>query len=553
MADTLLSFRIKKAGGTIDLAIETGENLLEALVDAGIFLRSDCGGRGVCGKCRIRIEPSDDYIETAPGEADANVLGEKDIKAGFRLACRVKISDNLVISIPEESGLIAEEVKKPPLPHKIKTAPLENTVNPKHDFGLALDLGTTTIAVYLCDLTEGHVISSLSVKNPQALYGEDVISRISAASENSNARPKLQALSLRAVEWAAMNLLDSAGLGAHFLRLMTVVGNSTMIHLFLGENPESMGRYPFEPLFIHEKSITADRLGLKLNPDMVIRTLPLISGFLGSDIVAAGMAVDMEKVEVGTLLADVGTNGEILLKVKDGFLAASCATGPAFEGAAIKFGMPAVSGAIDSVSIDDNGNVSCSLIQRDKNRPHPASGICGSGVVSAVSELLRLGGILPSGRYEPIPALSDHYQGRDNRGSFLLVPGKKTNTRRDIHLTQKDVRAVQLAKGALYTGIELLTKQAGMKKPKKILLAGGFGNYLNKSEAMSIGMFPEIPLEQIITTGNAAGAGAVMALLDPEEFIKAKDLVGKVTVKDLSQDKDFQDSFLASLEFPSWQ
>jgi uncharacterized 2Fe-2S/4Fe-4S cluster protein (DUF4445 family) len=281
------------------------------------------------------------------------------------------------------------------------------------------------------------------------------------------------------------------------------------------------------------------------------------------------MAVDIENVAVGTVLIDVGTNGEILLKTEDGFLATSCATGPAFEGASIAYGMPAVSGAINSVKIDsikiDNINidskdnlerrtgVNCSLIQRDKNNPHRASGICGSGVVSVISELIRTGGVLPSGRYEPIPELSHLFSGRDSREFFMLVPGDKTNNQRDITFTQKDVRAVQLAKGALFTGIDLLLQQAGMSLPKKILLAGGFGNYLNRSEALNIGMFPKIPFDQIVTTGNAAGAGAIMALLDPGQFSRARDLVERITVKDLSLDKNFQEAFLKSLEFPRWQ
>ncbi len=530
-----------------------GQTLLEALVESGIFLRSDCGGKGICGKCFLKIVDPDPNEFRPPSAAEKKLLGENALAAGYRLACSLEIQTDISVEIPKEAFVSPEVVQKPPLSKKLQAGFSfeKEALNRTSDFGLAVDLGTTTIAIYLCDLAGGKVVASISVKNPQALFGEDVISRINAVAVDRSLLRRLQTLSVRAIEWGAVSLLKAHQIADDHLRKIVVVGNTTMIHLFLAENPTSLGVFPYEPLFVEEKTVKAGVLHFRFNSSVSVLTLPLISGFLGSDIVSAAMAVEMKQAQNGTMLIDVGTNGELMLRSNHEFLGTSCATGPAFEGATLSHGMPAVSGAIDAVRIDPDGNqVFCSLIQNDPERPKKAAGICGSGVVSAVAELLRAQIITESGRFNSEaqhPCLN-----QDEEGSleFVLVPSEETEMNRPITLTQKDIRAVQLAKGALITGSELLCRAAGLDQPEKLLVAGGFGNYLNTKDAQTIGMFPKLSDNDIAVVGNAAGEGAILALLDSNYRKLAKELAESTRVIDLAANPFFQETFLKSLNYP---
>ena len=288
---------------------------------------------------------------------------------------------------------------------------------------------------------------------------------------------------------------------------MVIVGNSTMIHMFLGEDPSSIGVFPYEPLFKEERSVTAGTLGLTFNPSTEVRTLPLISGFLGADIVGATLAADLGHKAKGTLLADVGTNGEIILLGEKGFSATSCATGPAFEGASIRHGMHAISGAIDAVKVDpQTGKAVCSVIQKNPKQPKKVSGLCGSGVVSAVAELYRAGLILNDGRFNT-EAAPDLFQYEDELPEYILAPAGETLSGKAVTLAQKDIRAIQLAKGALYAGIQMLCSEKGYERPSRLLIAGAFGSYIEKEDALAIGMFPAIPSDRHRNRGQCCRRG----------------------------------------------
>ena len=528
------------------------ERFLEALTGNGILLRSDCGGKGLCGKCLVRIsEPSLNNV-SSPEDAEVRILGEKDIKAGYRLACRVKVLSDLSVEIPDSSLLSPEVVEKSPmiLPKPIPFRALPAAGSAKR-YGLAIDLGTTTIAVYLCDLVFGKVAGSISVRNPQTMFGDDVISRIGIVVENSGNLIRLQKIAVQAIEWGVTALCRSNHIDSGHIRSAVVVGNSTMIHLFAGVNPSSIGVFPYSPLFVEDKTFQAGSIGFELNPSAEIFTLPLISGFFGSDIVAAALATEMDRAANGTLLVDIGTNGEVMLKSENVLLTTSCATGPAFEGATIRHGMPAVSGAIDAIKIDrKTGAATCSVICKNQDAVCRPAGICGSGIVSAVAELYRAGLVLSNGRLDSNSGSQLIRENETEMLEFELVSAEKSETRKAITLTQKDIRSVQLAKGALFAGIKMLCSSAGLTSPKRLLVAGAFGANINKKDALTIGMFPDLQEENITGVGNAAGAGAIIALLNPELRDKARELAQSVTVVDLASLPEFQKIFVDSLSFP---
>ena len=533
------------------IAVEQGQTLLEALIAAGVFLRADCGGKRRCGKCMVKIAESSRASVSEADETEAKFLGAKELAAGSRLACCTEVLDDTAIEIPETSRLSPEVAQKGPTILFDKLATMKPSSAEKIDgYGLAVDLGTTTIAVYLCNLEAAEVTASISVRNPQVLFGDDVMSRIGAVGQNEDLLMRLQKMVVKAIEWGTNSLCQSTHTDPVKIKTMIVVGNTTMIHLFVGTDPTSIGMFPYNPQFVEERIFEARKVGFRFNPNTTVRTLPLITGFIGADIVSATLAAELSHTRPGTMLVDVGTNGEIMFLGKEGLVATSCATGPAFEGAAITYGMHAVSGAIDAVKIDGNNGVTCSVIQKDPSKPKKISGLCGTGVVSAVAELLRSQMILPDGAFNRETNSKQLQLDENEAPEFVLAGPGDTESDRTITFTQKDVRAIQLAKGALRTGIDLLCLEAGIECPRKILLAGAFGSYIRKKDALTIGMFPDISEKNIEVVGNAAGAGAILTLFDDRFIAQANDLRQSTRVLDLASHPNFQELFIASLEFP---
>ncbi len=528
MGDRRHKVRISPDDTTIEAG--GGEPLIAALAAAGILLRADCGGLGRCGKCRVTIRDR---------ETD---------DARSALACQTWVDADLRVEIPDASRLSPEVLQKDRLPSVdgIRLPLSRGDIPNGHDCGLAVDLGTTTIALYLCDLVRGGVAASASIKNPQAIYGADVMSRISAVSEQPDRVSHLQGLVIDAVEQVAGVLCRSVGAAPDRVRKMTVVGNPTMAHLFIGQSPAPLGIYPYRPAFTSENRIIGGDLGFRFLEDAVVHTLPLVSGFVGSDAVAAGLAMDLGSAGDGTMLVDVGTNGEVLIKAPEGILATSCATGPALEGATISQGMPAVRGAIDGVSITEDA-VRWSVIGNGSARPR---GICGSGVLSAAAAILSAGVVGPDGRFRTDPASHPMLRKNGPKWAMVLAPAEAAGTDGPIRFTQTDIRAVQLAKGALRTGIDILCEESGIDAPERLLLAGAFGAHMDKMDALRIGMFPPMDPEKISAAGNAAGIGAVMALIDNEVRKAATAMASAIRVVELAAHPGFQDRFVAALSFP---
>ena len=527
-----------------------GQTLFQALLRAGIQLRSECGGKGVCTKCLVSIREEPGTESHRPAGTDA---GSRSSRLVERLACQWEVQSNLAIEIPPISLAPVEVTTKPTWMHRFDpgmTMPTPTLASA--GYGLAVDLGTTTIALFLCDLGQARVLASGSVRNPQVIFGDDVMSRISCVASDRANLAKMQELVVAAANHSVASLAGQSGIEIDDIVKVVVVGNSCMIHLFLGVDPGSIGTYPYQPAFTNARELAAADIGLLgLDAEARVRTLPLISGFLGCDVVAAAMASDLDVRDDETLMLDVGTNGEVMLNVRGDLSAASCTTGPALEGAAISHGMHAVSGAVDSISIDPvDSRISYSLIQRNPEEPRKAAGICGSGIVSAMAALLKAGVILKSGRFNPE---SKHPNlRRDGAGAveFLLVPAAGTQAGVDITLTQQDVRAVQLAKGALLAGITLLCREGQSERPQRFLIAGAFGTFLNKEDATTIGMLPPLAANTVETVGNAAGEGAILAMLHGDGVERAEEIARRTRVLDLASHPDFHKVFLDSLVFP---
>jgi uncharacterized 2Fe-2S/4Fe-4S cluster protein (DUF4445 family) len=530
----------------------TGATLMECLVAEGLLLRSDCGGRGRCGKCLVQVSDPTGEGLSKPDEAEERVLGAGEWAAGCRLACRARVLGSVALEIPEESRLTQDVVQKglPILLSRLES--LSKVLRPAvtDAWGVAVDIGTTTIAVYLCDLGRAVVIASTSVRNPQSVFGDDVISRLSAVCLEQSALPRLQKMAVSAVDWATLVLCRQVGIDPQSIAEIVCVGNSVMLHLFLGEDPSSIGVYPYLPRFTKARNLSAGSIGLASCSGARLRTLPLISGYLGADIISAALAADLSHAPPGTMLVDVGTNGEIIIVTEKGLAATSCATGPAFEGATIRHGMQATSGAIDAVRfVPNTGCLEYTVIQRGTGPPRPPAGICGSGVISAVAELLKAGVIRHTGNFNPACGSPGLRPGEKGIIEMLIAPAEATGTGQAITLTQADVRAVQLAKGALLAGIDLLCRENGMTRPRRILLAGAFGSTIKRADALQIGMFPEMAVADIEVVGNAAGAGAVLALLQEELFEQAGVLANATRVLDLASHPDFQRTFVNALSF----
>lgn len=412
--------------------------------------------------------------------------------------------------------------------------------------GLAVDIGTTTVVGYLTDLETGEVVEVESMMNPQVPYGEDVMSRITYSMTHSEGLSEMHKAIIRGLNKIIAKVTKKAGVEPSDILELAVVGNTCMHHVFLNINPEYLGLSPFPPAMHSSIDIKARDLSLKANPGANVHLLPIEAGFVGADNMGVVVATEPHKQDKTLLIIDIGTNGEIVLGNKDRLLSTSCATGPAFEGAQIKFGMRAAPGAIERVKIDpETKEVDYKVIGDVKAR-----GICGSGIIEAVAELFKAGIIKKNGNFNLDVKTDRLRRGEEGQYEFVLVWAKDTAINKDITVTLADIRAMQLAKGALYTGCKILMKRFGVKTVDRVILAGAFGSYIDKEASMVIGMFPDCDLEKVVAVGNAAGDGARIALLNRDMRLEANKVARKIKYVELTVDKDFQQEFMMAMHFP---
>jgi len=432
-------------------------------------------------------------------------------------------------------------------------------------FGLAVDIGSTTVAGYLCDLRTGEVLATESAMNPQVTYGEDLMSRVSYAMSNRQGLKKMNEAIIDTLNKLAASAARAAGVRARNIHEAVFVGNTTMIHILLGIDPSELGGAPFALANRDALDVKARDLGLRLHRGANVHVMPSEAGHVGADNVGVLLAEAPYRGDEITLAVDVGTNAEIVLGNREWMYSASSPTGPALEGAQITHGMRAAPGAIERVRIDpDTGESRFRVIAEERwsdawqtgpgaaveEQPkHLAAGICGSGIIEVVAELFLAGVLLGTGRFNP-----DYESERliwDGRtGSYVLATADQTTTGRPLVITQEDVRNVQLAKAALYAGAKLLMMRAEIEKVDRILLAGAFGSYIDPKYAMILGLIPDCALENVVAVGNAAGDGARIALLNRDKRREAQEIAHWVRYIETAVDADFQQAFVEAIHLP---
>jgi uncharacterized 2Fe-2S/4Fe-4S cluster protein (DUF4445 family) len=427
-------------------------------------------------------------------------------------------------------------------------------------YGLAVDVGTTTCVGYLTDLNTGKVVNTESMMNPQVPYGEDVMSRITYAMSNPGGLETMQKAVIlglnEIIERVTSDIVkkDTPDPGS-VIDDLTIVFNTAMHHILLGMNPEYIGRSPFIPAVQSSLDIKARDLGLKINPSAYIHVLPIEAGFVGADNVGVLIAEEPYNQDEMVLIIDIGTNGELLLGNRNKVCSTSCATGPAFEGAQIKFGMRAAPGAIETVEIDPaTREPRYKVIGKADWHTHiselKAKGLCGSGIIGVVAEMFKAGIIDKSGRFVMNLGTPRIRLDIDGKPEYVLAWAAETSIGHDITITQGDVRALQLAKGALYAGAKLMMKRLGVTRLDRVILAGAFGSHIDKVASLTLGMFPDCPIDMVYAVGNAAGDGSRMALLNRAKRKEANDRARWVEFIEIATDPAFEKEFMQAMHIP---
>ena len=608
---------VLKPLGTI-VKVYPGTNLRDTIAKLDLNFPPTCGGKGKCGKCKVKIEVGADGLNP-PSDTELKHLLPHEIQQGYRLACAISIPQVplLTVRVPQvtevaEPRLQVESlmVSAPPDPmirkylvrlpedgrsdedrllsclkaeHKLdchldyealRMLPLavekgkglvtivvynENLIiavepgdTTSKCLGFAVDIGTTKLAGFLMDLNNGEELASSALANPQAVYGEDVMSRIAFSLDSESNLLALQKAALMGINGLIRDCCRKAGLDSRWIYEGCLVGNPCMMHLFLGLSPEGLAFFPYRPAFRNGIGLRARELPIRLrmHPAARLYALPLIAGFVGADTVAAQLAAGQLEPRKVRLLLDIGTNTELVFSDTKGSLAGSCASGPAFEGMHVTCGRKADSVSIEKISINkETLEVTFKTIGGVK----PA-GICGSGIISGIAEMLKAGIISANGKINRQLAEKTARVRKESSGEleFVIAWKDETAINSDIAITQKDVREIQKAKAAVYTGCTLLMRQKGITEHEvdDVLIAGAFGQYLEKDSARAIGMFPEVPLDRIKEIGNAAGAGARLALISRQKRQEAERISEATDYYELALDPDFVKEYANAMLFP---
>jgi uncharacterized 2Fe-2S/4Fe-4S cluster protein (DUF4445 family) len=589
-----------------------GSTLLEAARKAGVGLNAVCGGTGICGTCRVRIVEG---RVSPPNTSEANFLDQGEFEEGFRLACQVEVQGDVLVDVPpksisapqraqiegrewavevdpvvrsfdlrltppslhdlrsdekrlrealrEEYGItdvrfdpvvlagISPQLRENDweirlfvhsynaLPSVIGSAPVGT-----HPLGLAVDIGTTKVAAYLIDLETGETLGASGEMNPQIAFGEDVMARIAYAMDEEGRGKELQEAIVHGLEERVRELCETCGRSCTQIMEAVLVGNTCMHHLVMGLSVNQLGVAPYVPALSASCDIRARDIGLDIAPGAYVHLLPNIAGFVGADHVAMVMASGLHEADQVTLGLDIGTNTEVSLAANGRILSCSTASGPAFEGAHIRDGMRAAPGAIEWVKMVDN------RIEYQTIDDVPPVGICGSGILDSVAELRRIGVLKENGSMRP----DSHARVRQpgDRPEFVLVPAGENGALNDIIISRKDVSEVQLAKGAIRAGVEVLLDEAEIQldQIQRVVVAGAFGTYLDVGNARAIGMFPPLPLKRFDQVGNAAGIGAKLALLSRRCRSIAESIAERIEYIELTTDARFSSAYMEAMGLP---
>ncbi|HYR53926.1 MAG TPA: ASKHA domain-containing protein [Methylomirabilota bacterium] len=584
--------------------VPPGTTLFSAAHWIGLPIDSTCGGRGTCGKCKVRVLQGASEVTTA----DHRQLRKDEVENGWRLSCQARIYEDMVCEVPQllrvpkaaTMGLsrlviidpnvrkVYLELTEPDLhdqrsdvtrlrdaltaeghdmsasvpvlrtlpkalrdsgfkvtavlagEHLVAVEPGDTT---EECFGVAFDVGTTTLVGTLMNLRTGMAAAVRSTLNGQAPFGADVISRISHAMNGADSIDELRTAVVATMNGILDELYREAGIAPERTYEAVVVGNVTMLHLLLGIDPTPISMMPFTPTFMDALSVPASEVSLRIHPAGYIQTLPALGAYVGADIVSGVLATNIAREDKLRVFVDVGTNGEIVIGSSQRTLATAAPAGPAFEGSQIKCGMRATDGAIEGVQLSDR--VELQVIGGDV----APIGLCGSGLVDAVAQLLTVGLLDHSGRMLSAADVPNHPLAArlievEGVRAFLLAEG--------VYLSQRDVRELQFAKGSIATGIKILMDILGVAASDldEIFLGGSFGSYLNPESAKIIGLVPDVDVDKIIAVGNSAGEGAKIALLSYRERQVAFELPSRIEYVELSGRSDFNDAFVEVLRFP---
>jgi uncharacterized 2Fe-2S/4Fe-4S cluster protein (DUF4445 family) len=590
-------------------------SLLQLARTMNLPLQSTCGGKKICGKCKVVVEEAEGPLPQ-PSARERETLGGL-IERGYRLACDTVLTSGAVVRIPEESLLrrqvvltsgtehpypvrlrpkvghyyvevpapildpvVADRerlllaltttygIKRPALDpfvlqrlpgslrsgHKGVTATVWGKKEiidlraGKHNrlFGMAFDVGTTTVVGYLMDLETGEKLSIKSAMNPQISFGDDVISRISFCQTEPGGLEKMRSSIVQCLNDLIGEAAAAAGIDASEIMEVAVVGNTVMHHLLLGLDPRYLSMAPYAPVMQVGQDVKARDLGMEIGNSAYVHLLPLKAGFVGSDTIACILATGLHKSKVRSLLIDLGTNGEIVLGNRSGLVCCSTAAGPAFEGGHIRWGMRAAPGAVERVKIDP---VTYDVKVKAICDQRPV-GLCGSGIISAVAEMIRAGIVLGRGNFNEDIQSSRLRQGEDG-WEYVLAWAPETATEHDIVVTQKDVSELQMAKSAVHAGATLLMELFGGEQIQRILLAGACGNYVDPLDACTVDLFPCCRTAEIFGVGNAAGDGSCLALLDRHKRKEAERLARSTLYQELAATPRFQELFVSGMFFTS--
>jgi len=577
------------------------ESLLACARRLGVGISSICGGKGTCHSCKVQVLSG---TVSKPTHNELETFSPRELKESWRLACQTYPTSDCKLMVPAESmttpqrlqveGLEVTVRPEPPVQaYRLKLAApslaapqadadrlLEalNQQNKLHcnrvdidvlrvlsdqlrswnwqcqaivrndeviailppssrQLGLAIDLGTTKIAGYLVDLKSGQTLAARGVMNPQISYGEDIISRMTAVVHSPDNALAVQKLAVEAINKLAIDLCAEASAKTEEIVEAVVVGNTAMHHLFLRLPVKQLALSPFVPAVSQALEVKAGELGLRIAPGAYVHLLPNIAGFVGADHVAVLLATEAWRAKGPILALDIGTNTEVSLICKGKIAATSCASGPAFEGGHIKYGMRAAAGAIERLRIAGD------TVQYQTINSAPPVGICGSGILDALSQLYLAGAIDEGGRI-----VKSHPRVRSYKGQreFVLVSKEEREGKPAITITQHDVRELQLAKAAIRTGIQALLEANGCAENeiKQVIIAGAFGTYIDVGSAVATGMLPSLPLNRFRQAGNAAGMGAKLALISLKSRAQAQAVASRVSYIELASAPKFEQTFM---------
>ena len=589
--------------------IQAGMTLLEAAQQAGVELVSLCGGVGACDSCKVRLASGSATPPTLEEQAN---FSPEELAAGYRLACQTSPLSDVKVEIPPESLTTPQRLQvegqaevnelrpavrvvdvriDPPHLHDLRgdsdrllealegQAEVEGleagllgsfsvrlrelkwdlrvAIKDRHivallppgqaPLGLAVDVGTTKLAGFLVDLERGEILAKTGAMNPQVSYGEDVISRISYTHTHAGGGATLQGRLVDTLNGMITEMAQAAEARPEYIVDAVVVGNTAMHHLFAGLPVYQLGTSPYVPAVSHSLDLPARLIGLQIAPGASVHLPPNIAGYVGADHVAMALASGAWEAEKVTLALDIGTNTEITLAVpQEGrvrVLTCSCASGPAFEGAHIRDGMRAAPGAIERVQVAGDE------VRIFTIGDQPPVGICGSGILDAVAQMLGAGVIDHRG---VLQAAHPFVRVEDGRKEFVLAAAERSGHGKEVRVTRRDVNEIQLAKGAIRAGIEILLREAGLEDAdiQDFIVAGAFGTYIDIESAVRVGMFPDLPRPRFRQVGNAAGAGARQLLLSEGRRRLAEELSRRAEYVELSAYPAFTSIYSRSLFFP---